>query len=108
MAKELASWVLSNVSSSFLDRQVFDIQLFTRSTISYEAYVSFIPPAKRPELEKKLDYQFNGVDKHLHIIAAALLDWEDLIPHLDLTQIDKSDILYERTPSQQRYQQGFI
>ena len=87
-----------SLSSSFLGCQ----KLFNRS-ISYEEYVSFIPLANRPELEKRVDYQHSGVDKHLHEISALLLEWEDLIPHLGLTEIDKIDVLHgDSNPRLQR------
>ena len=57
----------------------------------------------RAELDKKLDYSNRGIEKHLHEIAAVLLEWRALIPHLNLTPIDENDILHEHSPSQQRY-----
>ena len=74
-----------------------------RTSPSYEDYVRRIPTARRAELEKKLDYNHHGVDKHLVEIAGVLLEWRALIPHLNLTPIDENDILDEHSPSQQRY-----
>lgn len=69
---------------------------------SYDDYVASIPADNRPELEKKVDYQHNGVDKDLSDIAAVLLNWEGIVPHLNLTEIDVEDVSHYK-PEQQRY-----
>ena len=65
-----------------------------------------LPACARPHLEWQLDWGHEGVDQDLHQIAHHMLDWEEaLIAHLQLTEVDRSDIkdTYPGKPLLQRY-----
>ena len=67
-------------------------------------YVSSLPPALRPHLEYQLDYD-NDVDRDLREIAHHMLGWDvKLAKHLELTEVDISDIKEEdpKKPELQR------
>ena len=73
----------------------------------YQRYIARTPSEKRYILEKKLDYQHDGVEKDLEKIADAFVDWEiNLATLLELKQNpDVRDILAvnQTQPILQRY-----
>ena len=73
------------------------ISLIVRLSIGADAdiscYVCSLPACARPHLEWRLDWGHEGVDQDLHEIAHHMLDWEEaLMAHLQLTEVDRSDI----------------
>ena len=70
-----------------------------------------LPACARPHLEWQLDLGHEGVDKDLYEIAHHMLDWEEaLMAHLQLTEVDRSDIkdTYPGKPLLQRYAEALI
>ena len=55
-------------------------------------YESRIPLESRYKLDKKVDFENQGVDLHLTEIAQVMRDWEDVAPLLRLTLIEITDI----------------
>jgi hypothetical protein len=54
----------------------------------YEAYLNCIPEKNRWMLEKKIDFQRDGIDLHLEELAEVFEGWDKIAPLLDLTGID--------------------
>ncbi len=73
---------------------------------NFGSYVSSLPPAVRPLLEKQLDWD-NNVDADLKEIAQDMEDWDlKLATHLKLSERDASDInrKYYADPTVQRWE----
>ena len=73
---------------------------------NYQLYISRIPKENRYMLQRKLDFQHGGVEKHLNKIADAFVNWnENLADLMGLTRIERDDILtvYANRPILQRY-----
>ena len=73
---------------------------------TYQEYVErFIPENKRSILKEKLDYDHEGVDEDLTMIAGTIVGWEvSLAVKLGFTHIDVDDIkeTYRGKPAEQR------
>ena len=59
----------------------------------FPAYVLSLPATSRHHLQRRLDWDNEGVDRDLHEIADHMFDWEEtLSSHLGLTAADIHDI----------------
>ena len=69
--------------------------ILSSTVCDLDGYVSSLPPAVHSHLEYQLDWD-NDVDRDLREIARHMLDWDlKLATHLQLTEIDISDIKEE-------------
>lgn len=59
-------------------------------------YVATLPPAALEFLDKELDWDHHGVDRHLTEIAEQMIDWEEkLSALLGMTDVDIRDLKAE-------------
>lgn len=94
-------------------RNIFIFHVFTYigGGADISSYVCSLPACARPHLEWQLDWGHDGVDQDLHQIAHYMIDWEEaLIAHLQLTEVDRSDIkdTYPGKPLLQRCVEALI
>ena len=74
----------------------------------FQRVLSSIPNSHSPHLDKRLDWDNEGVDKDLIQIASHMSNWEEvLVAHLKLTRSDVSDIK-EKNPNKPELQRLVI
>ena len=55
----------------------------------YREYVSSIPASNRYKLQKQLDFEHGGLEKHLGVIADSMINWrEKLATALELNPVN--------------------
>ena len=64
----------------------------------FSLYLSSLPADAVPYLDKQLDWDQGGVDRHLNAIADTMIDWEEKLSALMcLTPVEISDLKGENS-----------